>query len=300
MPFSTDNEWTIIDPIPTQFIDMASTSGYFDAPTPEAEYTNNTKPAKGDENTSTECNCSVSQPKLVRNESVESIRTVEDDWYAGRRTRRRRPISPVPQRAQNAMLNSSVQLLAKVNKYDGIADLPFPARGGIYLTTFPFTDRDVKKWSWLFSLGIEDTFLAEDVSFHDCDSEDERRPRYRPVQRRRDRSPEYDSYAVDISSVCLSRALDTEVVPEGTDGLRYVIVIKNRHRPAGSKLLVGESRKAAGMLMYYELLKGDSVMFVGAMMGPTKNGTHPKKFRKVESVGEAGMVQQEGFVGVVC
>ena len=96
---------------------------------------------------------------------------------------------------------------------------------------------------------------------------------------------------VDIPSVHLSRALDTDVVPETTTDACYLIVTQNRHRPAGSKLQIAESRKAAGILMYYEVLRGDSIMFVGAMANRPKKTVHPKKFRKVRDSRGGGQAE---------
>lgn len=316
MPLPTDNEWTIVDPTNTRTNTMASIDA---APTPAAEpkveVTINTKPAVDEKKKKddVECTCDASKPKLVRQDSIESINSIDDDYRRPRRVRpnyiRRYSISPVRIRQPNSrdttsVITSSAQLLEKVSKYDGIADMPFPARGSVYLTTFPFTDRDVKKWSWLFSLGIEDTFLVESgrgrVTDNDSDGEDATFPHVRPIRRGRDRSPYYDPGTADIPSAFLSRALDTEIVPEDTEKIKYIIVTQNRHRPAGSKLLYAESRKAAGMLMFYELLKGDSIMFVGAMLHQEKKNIHPKKFKMVQTLEEGLQAQDEGFVGVVC
>jgi hypothetical protein len=326
MPFASENEWTVITPEPSITDAMASSSQVLPAPAAESkiEFTINTKPTanpttiEGEKKLDSADNRDdTSVPKLVRRDSFDSVLSCDDDYR--RPLPRVRPnyvrrYSPSPIRVRNAVplaklpvvLSTSVTLLDKVDKYDGIADLPYPARVSIYLTTYPFTDKDVKKWSWLFSLGVEETFLVESgrgrgrVGEGDSDEEGGVST-VRPVRRRRDRSPFYnDPGTIDLPSVYLSRALDEEIVPEDTKDVRYLIVIQNRHRPAGSKLLVAESRKAAGMMMYYELLRADSVVFVGAAVGLGNKSVHPKKFMKAETLADALKLKEEGFVGVVC
>lgn len=322
MPFSpADNEWTIVDPTTTRTNTMDSTTTNM-TPTPAAEpkieVTINTKPKPEEKKDNADCTCGANPPKLDRKDSWDSVHS-DDNLFIPpppRRPRRdnyvrRYSISPV--RIRNTVreiptiMNSSADLLAKLSKPDGVVDMPYPGRGSVYLSTFPFTDKDVKKYSWLFSLGVEDTFLEERgrgrvAEGNDSDSDnDEWLPNVRSVRRGRDRSPYYDSRSnIDIPSVFLSRALDAEVVPEAMPNLRYLIVTQNRHRPAGTKLLVAESRKAAAMLMYYELLKGDSILFVGATVHACKKIVHPKKFKRVETVEEVMKAQEEGFVGVIC
>jgi len=314
-----ENEWTFVDPTSTRNT-MTSTNDTTSAPTaePKIEVTINTKPTPGvatkDEKTAPECTCEAGMPKLERQDSVDSINSI-DDGYRRPRRRIHRRYSPSPSRRRGSGVDAPTPLFDKsscfldsVGKYDGTVDLPRPSRSSIYLTTYPFTDKDVKKWAWLFSLNVEETFLEENTRGRrgrDDNLDDTDDAFYPTVRRARNTSPSwYEPGTNDVPSVYLSRALDKEVVPEDTANVSYLIVTQNRHppagRPAGSKLLVAESRKAAGMLMYYEALRGDSVMFVGAAVGFGGKKVHPKKFRKVESLDEAGKLKEEGVVGVVC
>jgi len=185
-----------------------------------------------------------------------------------------------------------------------VADMPFPARSSVYLTTFPFTDRDVKKWAWLLSNSVEDAFLSDPGNRGGDDDEDIYGNGYPAVvrPRYRNRSPYYDPVGTtDIPSIYLSRALDTSVVPEdGKENVRYFIVVQNRARPNWSKLMVAEGRKAAGIMIYYEALTGNSVGFVGAVVGQGKR-LGRVKLRKVENLEAAAKAQEEdGVVGVIC
>jgi len=196
------------------------------------------------------------------------------------------------------MVSSSNDLMSTIGTYDGVADLPFPARSSVYLTTFPFTDKDVKKWAWLMSRGVEDTFLNEPGN----DDEDLYPAVTRARAGGRNRSPYYEPVRieVDVPSIYVSRALDKEVVPEDTkEKVKYHIVVQNRTRPQGSKLLVAEGRKAAGIMIYYEALSGNSILFVGATVD--QRLSKRKKWVRVESLEAAIKLEgEEGVVGVIC
>jgi hypothetical protein len=309
MPSSFGNEWTIIDPATNV---MASTDNTIAAlpAEPSIKVTVNTKPTtmpteEGEE--VTESAPAPVTPKLARQPSIESNISNELD-YSARRTRRRSfiPASPSPSRSRHRTVMlppsthiiSSTHLLSQVSVYDGMAELPHPPRSSIYITTYPFGSKDVSKWSWLFARAVEDVYLSRGRGL-DSDAEsgdDEYEPRRRP---RRNRSPYWDG-TTNIPSVYLSRALDTEVLPEDAPDVRYLVVTQNRHQPAGSKLQIVESRKAAGIVMFYEALRGDSTVFVGATLGWRGERVRAKKFVRVEGVQEAVEARAEGNVGVIC
>ncbi|KAJ4382959.1 hypothetical protein N0V86_002186 [Didymella sp. IMI 355093] len=269
---------------------------------PTLEHTIDTKLASEEKNPKEECTCEV-KPNLLRKDSIESI---DDDYRRPRRSGRvpppvHRRYTPSPNRYYPAppptasMVNSSIQLLDRVGKDDGVIELPAPAIRNIYLTTYPFGDKDVKKWSWLFAAGIEDEFVVQ--STRDLVGG---LPNVERVRQRNDGFIPYDVDRVDIPSVYLSQALDTKVVPEDTEhNARYLIVTQKRSQPTGAKLIVAESRKAAGMLIYYTILIGDPILFVGATVHQCKT-VHPKKYKKVNSLEEAISLQDAGFVGIVC
>jgi hypothetical protein len=196
------------------------------------------------------------------------------------------------------MVNSSNDLMSYFGTYDGIVDFPFPARSVVYLTTFPFTDKDVKKWTWVMSRGVEDIFLHGPSH----DDEDLYPPGARAGGVGRNRSPYYEPVRIDpdVPSVYVSRALDTKVIPEDTkEKIQYHIVIQNRNRLHGSKLMIAESRQAAGIMIYYEALCGNSIVFVGATVA--QKLAKRKKWTRVETLEEAIKLEEdEGVVGVIC
>ncbi len=303
----TDDEWTILIPTTSHQTDMDTTAEKLDkADTPTRECIMNVKSSADAKKHFHDCTCDVNSVRARR----DSFDSSEDEYRRPRRAGRippppppQPPFPPAPPRPyqlpslphQNSTFNSSTQLLDKVGQEDGVIRLPSPATRNIYLTTYPFGDRDVKKWAWLLASGIEDEYVKQNL--HETRSD---MPSIERVKQRRSEFPVYDPGNVDIPSVYLSRCLDPEVISDDTDhNLRYYIVTQTRHRPAGFKLLVAESRKAVGVQMYYEALRGESVLFVGATVHQCKN-THSGKYKKVSSLEEAISVQEEGFVGVIC
>jgi hypothetical protein len=309
-------QWTIIDH--TNVMSSNTEQPQVDATTskPTVELTLNAKTTKTDagpdttaEKKDSECICPV-HPTLKRDNTFD---TEEDDWYPPRsRPQRRAPpirrysISPVrygrpapPPPLDTAFISSSTILLSQVNSCDGIVELPQPAQSNAYLTTFPFTNKDVKKYTWLFASGVEDHFLTD----YGRDATDDYAPYPAVVRtRNRSRSPYYNRADVDIPTAFLSRALDTSVVPEdGENKVKYWIVVAKRQRPHEVKLIVAESRKAAGIFMYCELLNSNSVSFVGAVLDDGRK-LRGMKFKRVESLQEAVEMkdEEEGVVGVVC
>lgn len=301
MSSHTDDEWNILNS-PASPINMdVSTHELTDkAEVSARDCTTNVKSSVNDSKNKVECTCDA-KPALVREDSIESI---DEDYRRPRRGGRvppppRYPIPPsLSIYPEPRAVNSSTQLLDRVGKEDGIVDLPMPAQGHMYLTTYPFGCRDVTKWAWLLAAGIEDEYLAATPG--SIAPNGTHMPSVERVRQRRDDSPVFLPGNIAIPSVHLSRALDTAVIPEATShAVRYLIVTQNRHRPQGSKLLIAESRKAAGVLMYYEVLCGDSVLFVGATVHQCKTAS-AGKYRKVASLEEAVRVMDEGYVGVVC
>lgn len=310
MSSHTEDEWTLLNPTILSENNMEDTHEFpSKADAPVLESTINTKSDADAKKANEDCTCET-KPLLFRKDSIESI---DDDYRRPRRAgrvphpppppphRRYSPSphryhpSPIPLSYLDPIVNSSTQLLEKVGKEDGIIELPAPAVRNVYLSTYPFGDKDVKKWSWLLASGVEDEYVTQSTRDAAGDI-----PSVERVRRDRGEFHIYSPGAFEIPSVHLSRALDTEVVPENsTHNLRYLVVTQNRLRHQGWKLLVAESRKAAGVLVYYEMLRGESIVFVGVTVHQCKT-VHPKKYKKVDNLEEALSVQEEGFVGVVC
>jgi len=326
MQASLEHDWTLIAPNSTTPPNSTMSSTNDTIPTPAAEpkleaptdtdtkrtITTEVPAAHKDDDTS-----EPGMPKLERQTSFDSFISIDDYRRSRRPIRNTNPVyirpytpSPPPRRRGvpivqtiSPIFTKSGHFLESVNKFDGTVELPRPSRGYIYLTTFPFTDAHVKKWAWLFSLNVEEVFLEEDTrprGGRDVDFGGKGETLVYPTARTAYNDDFIHPLTVDIPSVYLSRSLDAEVVPEDAVGVKYLIVTQNRHRPAGCKLLVAESRKAAGIMMFYEALKGDSVVFVGAAVDMVEKRVHPKKFVRVESLEQARGLGVEGMVGIVC
>lgn len=300
MSSHTEDEWTVLDRKTSSQTNMeqANSAALNKGDAPKRDC--NTKP---EENPKGECTCET-KPALLRKESIESI---DEEYRRPRRSERviparvHRRYTPSPNRYYPpplpipSMISSSTQLLERVGKDDGVVELPLPALRNVYLNTYPFGDKDVKKWSWLLAADIEDEFVVPGSRNLSGDL-----PTVERVRQRNDGFIPYEPDRIDIPPVCLSRALDVEVVPEDTKhDVRYLIVTQKRLQPHGAKLIVAESRKAAGMLMYYTILTGDPILFVGATVHQCKT-VHPRNYKKVASLEEAVSIQDAGFVGIVC
>jgi hypothetical protein len=259
-----------------------------------------------------ECTCPGCpvHPTLDRNITIDS--SIYEERPRHRRRGRRYSTSPVRPYVDAEpfdlppVVKSSAQLLSLVGTHDGVIELPYPARTSAYMNTFPFTQKAVNKYSWLFANGAEDVFLSDsrNLMHHDDDDVYSNGPYPVVVSRnRRNRDNYYDPINEDIPLVQFSRALDTAVVPEeGADkDLRYWIVVQNKASPKGTKLLVAESRKAAGMFIYYEALNGHSIVFVGAVVQQPKKGV-ALKVKKVDNLEEALQMKESGedVIGIVC
>ena len=299
MSTCTEDEWTLVVPItqPQTSMDTTACESPNMADAPVQDSTMDNKNDTNEDKNKDGCTCENNAP-LRREDSKDSI---EKEHCRPRRTNRRRPTSPdyypppipiysppppMPFPYQSSRISSSTQLLDQFGKEDGVFELPYPVNGRVYVATYPFGDRDVQKWSWLFATGIEDEYIVRE-------SEEQARPS-------RGNRNRYSARDEDMSSVYLSRALDVNVVPEDTKhSVRFFIVTESPGRSSSFKLLVAESRKAASMLIYYEMLKGDSVLFVGAMVHECKTG-RPKRYKKVSSLEEAVALYNKGAVGVIC
>ncbi|KAF2270347.1 hypothetical protein CC78DRAFT_130068 [Lojkania enalia] len=302
-----EQQWTIMN-----HSDAVESQTQATAPEPKLELTINTKPtaneSDGEGGKKAECACPIHPPKLERQDTIESFVAENDVYDRSGRTRRRAPpfrhYSPSPVRIRSGppletvLIPSSASLLSQISVYDGVADLPFPGRSSVYLTTFPFTERDIKKWAWLITSGVEDAFMTSPEFGADG---------FQPFptivnSNRRSRSPYYDPVDNSMQYIYLSRALDTLVIPlDSKEKIRYYIVVQqNRGSPKASKLMVAESRKAVGIIIYYEALAGNCIAFVGAALHQEK-GPGKMKLRKVENLEEAAKVQKEdGVLAIVC
>lgn len=307
MSSHTEDEWTILNPTILSQANMEAVVSEVPntAEMLDRESTVDAKPATTTPKPREDCTCEA-KPVLARKESIESI---DEDNRRPRRVRSipspppcrytpspNRYCPPPPPFVDPNSIRSSTQLLERVGKEDGIVEFPTLGLRSVYLATYPFGNKDVQKWSWLFAAGIEGEYLVQS-------------PRdvlggLPMVERIRPRSdgltPHYGNDKYAIPPVYLSRALDTQIVPEHSEhSVRYLIVTENHPRAEGVQLMVAESRKAAGMLIYYAALNGDPVLFVGATAHQCKT-VHANRYKKVHTLDEAVTLQHDGFAGIVC
>jgi hypothetical protein len=106
-----------------------------------------------------------------------------------------------------------------------------------------------------------------------------------------------------MPALFVSRALDNSVVTDEAKHVNFLIVVQSGNGSAMYKLLVAESRKAAGILIYYEAVNGNSVVFVGAVLDGRER--FRGVLRRVDGLGAAmgfrGLEdEREPTVGVIC
>ncbi|KAF2473854.1 uncharacterized protein BDR25DRAFT_312031 [Lindgomyces ingoldianus] len=193
------------------------------------------------------------------------------------------------QEEEEKVIKNSRDLLALVDTHEGL--IRTPNHTSVYATTYPYTDVDVKNISWLFYTGRIDGWADKLHSYYTMNVS------------ARDYYPNPVHHTIDTPMIRLTAALK-EHKPKDEAKLKYVIACQSRNTPAVFKLLVSYSRKAAGMDMFYELLNGNSVVFVGAVLKdvavPVENPhVFPAaKFKRVESVEEAESLK-DAF-GIIC
>ena len=165
-------------------------------------------------------------------------------------------------------------------------------RNQVYTTTYPFTDADVQGLAWIFTYGRLDGWTDKIATFT-------------VVTSFRDYIQTPALERIETPILRLSAAL--RVLPQqDKEKVKYVIVSQCRNSPVSYKLLVSFSREAVGMDMFYELLNGNSVVFVGAVPKhvaiPVETPTKLPaiKFKRVESVEAFGLDMADGQVGIMC
>jgi len=186
------------------------------------------------------------------------------------------------------IVRNSSDLLALLDEPDVCVDVA--KRQQLYVTTYPFSDADVQKVSWLFRVGTLDGWTDKITPYTVNTSTREYPP-----------TPFIETTNVPIARLSLALGL-----PQGSSSkVKYLLVSRSKSGPEPHKLVVSHSRKAAGVDLFYEVLNGNSIVFVGAVLKhvaipveyPHKQPAI--KFKQVESVKEAEEVG-DGVVGVIC
>ncbi|OCK78844.1 hypothetical protein K432DRAFT_444340 [Lepidopterella palustris CBS 459.81] len=197
-------------------------------------------------------------------------------------------ISNLIQPTEDKVVNNSRDLLALVDEYEGVIEVA--RRQTIYCTTYPLTTSDLASITWIFTTGRLDGWSDKIHSYYTINASAREAAPYPIIER------------VDTPILRLSAALR----PQKDEGkLKFVIVVQSRNTPVSYKLVVSNSKKAAGMDMFYEVLNGNSIVFVGAVLkGVAVPVENPMRFpavvwKQVESVEEAEAVG-EGAVGIIC
>jgi hypothetical protein len=196
-----------------------------------------------------------------------------------------------PQEEENPISNSS-DLLAFAEKVTDVCVEVSKRRLDLYLTTHAFSDADVQNISWLFINGKLDSWTDRVMTCFMVNIS----------MREYTQGPIVERFDVPIARLGMAlRAVAQADLPK----VKYVIAVQSRNYSMSYKILVSQTRKAAGVDLFYELLNGASVAFVGAVLKDVAIPVeHPHKqpamqFKRVGSVKEAEKLGQ-GTVGIIC
>ena len=186
------------------------------------------------------------------------------------------------------VVSNSTSLLSLLDSYEGMINVVH--RHNFYTLTYPFADADVQNLAWLFTYGMLDGWTDRIAPYYGMSSRD-----YMHVNH------------TEMAILRMSAAL--RVLPrQEEDKVKYVIVCQNRDVLGSYKLLVSYSRKAVGMDIFYELLKGNSVVFIGLVLKhvavpvEAPHSNPPIRFTRVDSVKAAMDIaeMEDRRVGILC
>jgi hypothetical protein len=221
---------------------------------------------------------------------------------------RERSYSPDLRREDMPMLRSTADLNEILNETD--ISVEIYRRGLFYIANHPFEAADIKKLSWLFTIGRVDSWVQKPTVIYNAAGRMQREffnlNGELDVDRYDDHLDRYDMRS-SVGIARLGSALrlfknDTEKY--GTAKVKFLIVVQGK-APGISMLLVSHSRQAAMVDILHEILNGFSILFVGAVLKDVSipvefvHKDHVVKFQPVSSIQEAEEVG-EGVVGIIC
>ena len=187
----------------------------------------------------------------------------------------------------------------------------------VYITNHPFHAADLDKMSWIFNIEAQDTWVRKPTILATAEGykadflggkEKEKRGRgryaYDNVYERYDDG--YDPLGRPNPSICrLGNALRVFKRDEkkfGTEKVKFVTAVQ-KNNAAWAKLVVSHSRKAALVDIFHEMMCGNSIQLVGAVLTdvvvPLEAPQKKVRFQRLGSLKEAQEVPS-GVVGVIC
>lgn len=187
----------------------------------------------------------------------------------------------------------------------------------IYIANNPFHATELDKISWIFKIGIQDTWVRKPASFLTSNG-------YQfdlPPRNSRPRAVEYNCYDdryyddfdghmnrrnTPIARLGTSlRLFKDDSEKYGTKKVKFMIAVQGKGNAAWLKLVISHSRQAAAVDIFHEILNGHSIQFVGAVLQDVvipvqaRNKQPAIKFQRVGSLKEAEEVGK-GVIGVIC
>jgi hypothetical protein len=229
-------------------------------------------------------------------------------YVRGGRSRSR---SPIRQTEQIPLIANSIHLNAILEKPDSCAEVQsgpdLYTRNLVYVTNNPVHATDLEKVSWILKTGVTDGWVQKPIGGAPASYQIEYLP---PGRRGREYVVDepYDRYdRGPIAKVALGTVLKTfkdDTEESGTPKVKFVAVVQGKTQLGWAKLVVSYSRQAALTDLVHEIINGQAVLFVGAVLKdvvlPVEiQKLHSVQFQKVETIKEAEEVG-EGVIGVIC
>lgn len=195
-----------------------------------------------------------------------------------------------------------------------------------YMTSLPVQQTDLEKISWIFKLGLEDSWVQKPVNFTGRDNWTFDFPGGTNFNGRRVRRADYydndcDNQRFDrgqtpvikigtlFNTVFKGNNAAENIVDDEERKVKFISVLQAQGNPGWARLMVSYSRAAALADIFHEVVNGFSLMFVGAVLKtanipPSRTGFGPGGgedfvYKKVESVTEAEECGN-AVIGVLC
>jgi hypothetical protein len=229
------------------------------------------------------------------------------------RESRRRFVSPSPNRERIReeklfeplkVLTNTTELNELLQKTDATVETH---KGRVYMTNHDFHQEEVQKLSWLFVLGKSDDWIQKPTYFHDTGngirvemSSKINRDRYERYDER------YDRTELPIARLgCALRIFKDDTATYSTSKVKFITAVQSKIESGLFKLMTSYSRQAAAADILYEILNGNSILFVGAVLkdvsipGEFVQKNTKVRFQRVGSLVEAEDVT-DAMVAIIC
>ncbi|PVH69042.1 hypothetical protein DL98DRAFT_522395 [Cadophora sp. DSE1049] len=180
----------------------------------------------------------------------------------------------------------------------------------VYITSHAFHTADLQKWSWLFQLGVAESWNQKPMPYLSGHGFQYELPRGGGVRGGVDYYDDgynvrYDHRGGPVPVAKLGGAFKLiRGDSEGAGKVKFVMAVQTKSDGSWVKLVVSQSRQAAASNAFHEILNGHSIVFLGAVLRdtaiPAENPN--KKARRLQRVGSVTAAEEveQGVIGIIC